>query len=169
MDATIVSDIPKDVDTLPDQAYQLQTEGPRAEGELSPMDSNNPGHQAMVLYKCPRSVSLTPNHHILDWNRWLDDGMDHLIGLNGPQGHEMVLYQREPLGRDPSSQFSHQRNILCEEGIQDDDPTSSVQIEKLGDDDDDDDGNMADDEEYELSDDAPLIDLEEQVTDMDLD
>ncbi|KAF9912420.1 hypothetical protein EC991_011112 [Linnemannia zychae] len=168
MDATTVSSIPKDKNVLLDQACQSQTGDPRAEREQSIMDSNNAAHQAVVLYKGPKNVSLTPNRHMLDWNRWLDDETDHLTGLDRAQGHEMVLYQRESRGKDPSSKFGQHRSILWEEGIRDDDPTPSFKIEELGDDDDEDGGNLADDE-VELSDDAPLMDLEEQATDMDLD
>ncbi|KAG0379412.1 hypothetical protein BGX24_000501 [Mortierella sp. AD032] len=170
MDATIVSDNPKDEETLSDQACQWQVREPSVDGEVASMDSNNPGLQAMVLYKGPRSVSLTPNRQLLDWDLWLECETDHLMGSNGLRGHEMVLYQREPLGRDTSAQFNRRRSIPWDEDdFQGDDTASSVLIEELDDDEEEDDGNLADDEEYELSDDVPLMELEEQITDMDLD
>ncbi|KAG0273867.1 hypothetical protein BGZ95_010328 [Linnemannia exigua] len=170
MDAAIVSNNPKDEDTLADQACQLQVEEPNVDGEEASKNSNSPGLQAMVLYKGPRSVSLTPNRQFLDWDRWLEDETDYLIGSNGLHGHEVVLYQRERLGRDTSSQFSRRRSIPWDEDdFQDDDTASSVLIEELDEDEDEDDGNLADDEEYEQSDDVPLMELEEQITDMDLD
>ncbi|KAK3847551.1 MAG: hypothetical protein J3R72DRAFT_416855 [Linnemannia gamsii] len=170
MDATIASDNPKDEEKLSDQACQWQVREPSVDGEVASMDSNNPGLQAMVLYRGPRSVSLTPNRQLLDWDLWLECETDHLMGSNGLQGHEMVLYQREPLGRNTSAQFSRRRSIPWDEDdFQGDDTASSVLIEELDDDEEEDDGNLADDEEYELSDDVPLMELEEQITDMDLD
>ncbi|KAG0207316.1 hypothetical protein BGX33_006897 [Mortierella sp. NVP41] len=82
----------------------------------------------------------------------------------------MVLYQWEPVVRDPSSQCNQGCSVIREgsNNEEDDNLASTVLIEELKDENEND-GNMADDEECELSDDAPLMDLEEQITDMDLD
>ncbi|KAG0294437.1 hypothetical protein BGZ96_001165 [Linnemannia gamsii] len=160
--------ISQDQDALSDQEHQLPHDEPSTKGERSLLDSSNTDNQVMVLYKGPKSVSLTPHRQVLDWSHWMDDEAIGLSNLGEPQGHEVVLYKREPIGREPSSQFNRGRSIIWEEGPQDDGFASSVLIEELNDGDDDD-GNLADDEEYDLSDDASLMDLEEQVTDMELD
>ncbi|KAF9540794.1 hypothetical protein EC957_003716 [Mortierella hygrophila] len=170
MDATVSGMSQEEEDALSDQEHQMYQEEPSAKGEQSSLDSSNPDHQTMVLYKGPRSVSLTPHPQAVEWSRWMDDEANGLAEL---QGHDMVLYQRDPIGREPSSRFNQGRRIIWEEDdTLDDNLDSSVLIEELNDDDgddDDDDGNLADDEEYNLSSDAPLMDLEEQVTDMDID
>ena len=156
-------------DALSDQEHQMHQEKPSAKGEQSSLDSSNPDHQTMVLYKGPRSASLTPYRQAVEWSRWMDDEAKGLPDLDGLQGHEMVLYQRDPIGQEPSSRFNQGPRIIWEEDdTQDDDLASSVLIEELNDEDDDD-GNLADDEEYNLSSDASLMDLEGQVTDMDID
>ncbi|KAF9089519.1 hypothetical protein BGX23_006618 [Mortierella sp. AD031] len=117
-----------------------------------------------------KSISLAPNQGTFDWNHWEDNETSRLIGLHGPHGHEMVLYQWEPAVRDPSSQRNQGCSVIREgsNNEEDDNLASTVLIEELKDENEND-GNMADDEECELSDDAPLMDLEEQITDMDLD
>lgn len=163
------SGISQDQDALSDQEHQMQQEEPSTKGERPLLDSSNTDSQAMVLYKGPKSLSLTPHRQVLDWSHWMDDKAIGQFYLGEAQGHEVVLYQREPIGREPSSQFNRGRSIIWEEeDPQDDGFVTSVLIEELNDGDDDE-GNLADDEEYDLSDDASLMDLEEQVTDMDLD
>ncbi|KAF9157074.1 hypothetical protein BG015_004150 [Linnemannia schmuckeri] len=167
MDTTVSGILQEGV--LSDQEHQMQHEEPNAKGGQSSLDPNYPDHQAMILYKGARSVSLTPHCPLVDWGRWMNDQAIGHVDLNELQGHEMVLYQREPIGQEPSSRFNRTRSIIWEEDDnQESDLASSVMIEELNEDDDDD-GNLADDEECDLSDDAPLMDLEEQVTDMDLD
>ncbi|KAG9069909.1 hypothetical protein KI688_009234 [Linnemannia hyalina] len=172
MDAT-VSGISQEEeeDALSDQEHQMHQEELIAKGEQSSLDSSNPDHQTMVLYKGPRNVSLTPHPQAVEWSRWMDDEANGLANLDELQGHGMVLYQRDHIGREPSSRFNQGRRVIwVEDDTLDDNLDSSVLIEELSDDDDDDDdGNLADDEEYNLSSDAPLMDLEEQATDMDID
>lgn len=169
MDTTVSGISQEEEDALSDQEHQMHQEKPSAKGEQSSLDSSNPDHQTMVLCKGPRSASLIPYRQAVEWSRWMDDEANGLPELDGLQGREMVLYQREPIGREPSSRFNQKRRIIWEEDdTQADDLASSVLIEELNDDDDDD-GNLADDEEYNLSSDAPLMDLEEQATDMDID
>ncbi|KAF9141100.1 hypothetical protein BGX30_005480 [Mortierella sp. GBA39] len=171
MDATVSGMSQEEEDALSDQEHQMHQEEPSAKGEQSSLDSSNSDHQTMVLYKGPRSVSLTPHPQAVEWSRWMDDEANGLANLDELQGHDMVLYQRDPIGREPSSRFNQGRRVIWEEDdTLDDNLDSSVLIEELNDDDDDDDdGNLADDEEYNLSSDAPLMDLEEQATDMDID
>ncbi|KAG0062988.1 hypothetical protein BGZ90_002868 [Linnemannia elongata] len=169
VDTTVSGISQEQEDPLSEQERQMQQEEPSAKGEQSSLDSSYPNHQTMVLYNGPRSVSLTPHRQTVEWSRWMDDKANGFAALGELQGHEMVLYQQDPNGGGPSSRCNQGRGIIWEEDeTQDDDFASSALIEELSDDGDDD-GNLADDEEYNLSSDAPLTDLEEQVTDMDID
>lgn len=169
MDTTVSGISQEEEDALSDLEHPMQQEEPSVKGEQSSLDPSNPDHQTMVLYTGPRSVSLTLHRQAVEWSRWIDDEANGLAELDELQGHEMILYQRDPIDRDPSSRFNQRQRIIREEDdTQHDDFASSVLIEELNDDDDDD-GNLADDEEYNLSSDAPLMDSGEQVTDMDID
>ncbi|KAF9326096.1 hypothetical protein BGZ91_002107 [Linnemannia elongata] len=169
VDTTVSGISQEQEDPFSEQERQMRQEEPSAKGEQSSLDSSYPNHQTMVLYNGPRSVSLTPHRQTVEWSRWMDDKANGFAALGELQGHEMVLYQQDPNGGGPSSRCNQGRGIIWEEDeTQDDDFASSALIEELSDDGDDD-GNLADDEEYNLSSDAPLTDLEEQVTDMDID
>ncbi|KAF9920523.1 hypothetical protein FBU30_009628 [Linnemannia zychae] len=159
-------------DALFDQMGSFHKEEPSKEDEQLCLSSCNSDPQALILYKGPRNVSLTPYYQAYDQDQWLDDRNNGLIELEWPQGHEMVYYQNEPTSCDSSTRFGQRRSILWGDyDALNEGSTTSVLIEELNDDidDDEDDGNLADDEENDLSDDAPLRDLEEHVADMDLD
>jgi hypothetical protein len=168
---TAFSGISQDQDAFSDQEHQMLQEEPSTKGER-PLLEYSTDSQAIVqykVYKGPRRVSVMLHHQVLDWGHWMDGEAIGLSDLSELQGHEVVLYQWEHIDREPSSRFNRGRSIIWEEDeTQDDDFASSVLIEELNDGDDDD-GNLAADEECDLSDDASLMYLGEQVTDMDLD
>lgn len=147
------------------------------------------GLQALIRYQEPR-VIFSDDLERYDRKCWRDLKSTHIIPLEEAKGKELVLYRKMPFAiysthhfntggeedpqKDAEEGGEEEGEEEDEEG-EEDNPylyaarnghSSTVLIEEL---DDEDDGNMADDEECELSDDSPLVELEERIMDMDLD
>ncbi|KAF9161219.1 hypothetical protein BGX20_002193 [Mortierella sp. AD010] len=153
-------------------------------GDTTKVDNQSNGfsieerNQELIPYQHPTARSPS-NELIIDWKLWKHIGHTNTIPLTELKGNEVVLYKNNSsLGLESSNDGNYngqEYEVYCE---MDGNYQSCVVIEELADDyggnddngdDDDDDGNMADDEACELSDDGPLIELEERIMDMDLD
>jgi len=143
------------------------------------------GLQAVIRYQEPKGISVSSNLHGYNRECWKNPMLIPIIPLKETKGKELVVYQKLPFAI--SSAYPQRANDKDNQEDEDEDEDeeeqgnshphtfnggylSTVIIEELDDDDDDDDdGNMADDEGCEHSDDAPLVELEEGIMDMDLD
>ncbi|KAF9352924.1 hypothetical protein BGX26_009295 [Mortierella sp. AD094] len=150
-------------------------------GDITEVDSQSDGfsieegNQELIPYQ-PPAISSLSNELVIDWKLWKDIGHANAIPLTELKGNELVLYKNSSsVGLENNNDGNRDGQEYEVYGEPDDNYQSFVVIEELGDDyggdddDDDDDGNMADDEACELSDDGPLIELEERIMDMDLD
>ncbi|KAG0224946.1 hypothetical protein B0O80DRAFT_216560 [Mortierella sp. GBAus27b] len=135
---------------------------------------DNAGLQALVPYQKSKVILVSANSGDYDRTYWRNLKPIQIIPPEETKGKELVLYQKSPFAiYSERLQSTNDRASPRDDRKEDAHPwidgneyLSTVHIEEL---EDDDDGNMADDEECELSDDAPLVDLEDRIMDMDLD
>ncbi|KAG0356252.1 hypothetical protein BGZ54_000798 [Gamsiella multidivaricata] len=129
------------------------------------------GSQALTRYQGPKDLSPSGGLDVFHGCCWNSLGTVRIIPLNELQGNELVLYQRSVavliVANANNSNEDDGEQSTAMDPCGENDLLSIACIEEL--DDELDDGNMADDEECELPDDAPLIELEEKIMGMDLD
>ncbi|KAF9438065.1 hypothetical protein BGZ76_009937 [Entomortierella beljakovae] len=122
----------------------------------------------IALLPTPKLYSLSNGLRDFDWSRWEDMNTANIVFYEQSMGNELVLYNGRGSTRldgGKGDDYGYSWKATGEDNYQ-----SSVVIHELDDEDgyEDDDGNFADDEACELSDDGPLIELEEKIMDMDL-
>ncbi|KAG0306668.1 hypothetical protein BGZ98_001923 [Dissophora globulifera] len=128
--------------------------------------------QALIRYQQPLMFSMSGNLEDLDWGHWSNLGVPGVVPVEGLQGNEVVLYQKlidnntisVKARKGRSDAWKNRKDTEIGDTMSS--RRSAAFIKEL--DDDEDDGNMADDEGCEVSEEGPLVELEERIMDMEL-